>query len=48
MLYNYKSMNPTKPRTYVKGYSSYYIYIKFRSSDIKNGLWNVTTVQIPN
>ena len=38
----YKSMNLTKPWTYVKGHTSYYICIKFESFSIKNGLRNAT------
>ena len=29
--YNYKSMNLTKPRTYVKGYTNYYICMKLKA-----------------
>ena len=41
-------MNLSKPRTYVKGYTNYYICIKFGSSSIKNGLGNVKKFQITN
>ena len=34
--YNYKSMNLTKPETYVKGYTNYHIWVKFERSSIRN------------
>ena len=46
--YNYEALNLTKPGTYVKTYSNYYICIKFESSSIKNGLRNVKKVLITN
>ena len=46
--YHYKSINLSKPGTFVKGYTNYYICIKFGSSNIKNGLRNVKKVQITN
>ena len=39
--YNYKSMNLSKPGSYVKRYTNYYIGIKFGSSSIRYGLRNV-------
>ena len=34
-MYNYKPMNLTKSRIYVKGYTNYYICIKLDNSSIK-------------
>ena len=44
--YNYKSMNLTKPGTYVKGYTNYCICIKSQSSSMKHSLRNGKKVQI--
>ena len=46
--YNYKSMNLTQLKTYVKGYTDYNIWIKFESSTVQNGLRNAERVQITN
>ena len=45
---NYKSMNLTKPGSYIKGYTNYYICIGYESSSTKNSLRNVKKVQITN
>ena len=36
--YNYKSINVTKPGTYVKDFINYYLFTKFKSSCFKSGL----------
>ena len=46
--YNYKSMNLTKPRIYVKGYTNWHTCIKYESSSIKKGLRNAKKLQITN
>ena len=43
--YNYKSMNSTKSGSYVKGYTNYYICIKFESSSITNDQRNAKKLQ---
>ena len=48
VLYNYKSINLTKPRTYVKGYINYYICIKFKSCSLKNGFRNANNANLRN
>ena len=42
--HNYKSMNITKPRTFVKGYNNYYIYINFKVSDLE---WPLECENVP-
>ena len=46
--YEYKSMNIMKPGIYVKGCTNFYICIKFKNSNIKNGLRNAIKIQITN
>ena len=45
---NYKSMNWTKPGTYVKGCTEYYICTKFESSTIKIDFRNAKKVKTIN
>ena len=45
---NYKSTNQTKPGTYAKSCTNYYICVEFESSSIENVLRNAKKVQIIN
>ena len=44
VVYNYKSIDVTKPGTYVKSYINYHICIKFTSPSDENGIRNAKKV----